>query len=317
MVSLKLIVPILYGFFHPIFIIINETSILLFAPLHFLYAFYAINTKKAHKAIPYLLFLPFILLLAFLISYYFTTENLLINNSTYIHVFLIGSTIFSMLIMTYTLKIVNKYKTNISNQFASLEKISLNWLKLISLIILIADILVLLLYPVSYIIDFNLLSFISKLGIVLAILIFISGYLVLSQSKIPYTETKDKVRYSTSGLKDNKSKEIEAKLKSLLIDKKIFLREKLSISELAEEINESEAYVSQVINECFGLNFYNLIAKYRIDEAAERIRSKDYANLTLLAIAYDVGFGSKSTFNNAFKKFKGQTPSEFQKAIEN
>lgn len=313
LVSIKLLVPILYHSLHPVIIIINESSILLFAALHFLYAYMVIYPKKIKTPILYLLFLPFTLLIIFHIVYYYSTQILLINNKLYIHIFVIGSTIFSMVIMIFVLRIIKKYKVDIRNNLSSIEKISLDWLKLISLIIFIADALVLVIYPASYVFDFNVLSFISRIGVILAILIFITGYLVLNQPRIPNSEIKPEVKYKTSGLINSKSIEIEQKLKELLEIKKIYLKEKLTISEFTNEMNVPETYISQVINERFKLNFYNLIAKYRVEEAARRICSKEYNHLTLLAIAFDVGFGSKSTFNIAFKKFKGVTPSEFKR----
>jgi AraC-like DNA-binding protein len=68
-----------------------------------------------------------------------------------------------------------------------------------------------------------------------------------------------------------------------------------------------------VINENLGSNFYNLINKYRINEAQGLILSPEKSKLKLEAIAYDVGFKSKSTFNEAFKRNTGLTPSQFRK----
>jgi AraC-like DNA-binding protein len=60
-----------------------------------------------------------------------------------------------------------------------------------------------------------------------------------------------------------------------------------------------------------GMNFYNLVNEYRIKEVKERMKSDDYRQLTILAIAYDSGFNSKSSFNTIFKEKTGETPSEY------
>ena len=70
--------------------------------------------------------------------------------------------------------------------------------------------------------------------------------------------------------------------------------------------------LSQVINTSLGQNFYNLINSYRVEEAKQQLSASDKQNQTILAIAYDVGFNSKSVFNKAFKKFTGTTPSKYR-----
>jgi AraC-like DNA-binding protein len=60
-----------------------------------------------------------------------------------------------------------------------------------------------------------------------------------------------------------------------------------------------------------GMNFYNLVNEYRIKEVKDRLKSDKYKRLTILAIAYDSGFNSKSSFNTIFKEKTGQTPSEY------
>jgi len=66
-----------------------------------------------------------------------------------------------------------------------------------------------------------------------------------------------------------------------------------------------------VINEHMGMNFYNLVNEYRVNEVKERMKSEDMKQLTILAIAFDSGFNSKSSFNTIFKEKTGRTPSEY------
>jgi len=71
--------------------------------------------------------------------------------------------------------------------------------------------------------------------------------------------------------------------------------------------------LSQIINENLHLSFFDFINSYRIKEAGKRLVSSDYQKYTILAIAMNVGFNSKSAFNMAFKKFTNKTPSEYKK----
>jgi len=60
-------------------------------------------------------------------------------------------------------------------------------------------------------------------------------------------------------------------------------------------------------------NFYTFINEYRVEEVKKRLVDHQYDHLTFLAIAYECGFNSKSSFNFIFKKSTGMTPSEFKK----
>ena len=60
-------------------------------------------------------------------------------------------------------------------------------------------------------------------------------------------------------------------------------------------------------------NFYDFINTHRIEEIKKRMNDSKFQNLTLLALAYDVGFNSKSVFNAAFKKHTGMTPKEYKR----
>lgn len=88
-----------------------------------------------------------------------------------------------------------------------------------------------------------------------------------------------------------------------------------SLSELSKKIGESPHHVSQVINEKLNVSFFELLASYRVEEA-KRILSGDKKNkYTIEEISEMVGYNSKTSFNNAFKKNTGQTPSEFRKKV--
>ena len=85
-----------------------------------------------------------------------------------------------------------------------------------------------------------------------------------------------------------------------------------SLSGLAKQINESSHHVSQVINEKLNVNFFELLAKYRVEEAKKILFADKNKKLTIEELAEQVGYNSKSAFNNAFKKLTSQTPSEFR-----
>jgi AraC-like DNA-binding protein len=91
--------------------------------------------------------------------------------------------------------------------------------------------------------------------------------------------------------------------------KQLFLQDNLSLKRLAESIEVSENNISETLSQHLNTNFFHFINGFRIEEAKKRLRDKDKLVST---IAFEVGFNSKSTFNTAFKKLVGTTPSAYR-----
>ena len=105
---------------------------------------------------------------------------------------------------------------------------------------------------------------------------------------------------------------IEAGLQTLMMKNEMYLDENLSLPQLAECLGISPHQLSQFLNTRLNKNFKTFVNEYRIAKAKELlIQDKD---AKVLAIALDVGFKSKSTFNSAFLKVTGTVPSEYRKS---
>lgn len=102
------------------------------------------------------------------------------------------------------------------------------------------------------------------------------------------------------------------RLMKLMTDQLCFLDCNLNLVKLSTLIDLTPHQLSYVINTGFNMNFFQFVNQYRIEKAKELLinNSKNY---TILAIAYDSGFNSKTAFNTTFKKITGQTPTEFLK----
>ena len=87
----------------------------------------------------------------------------------------------------------------------------------------------------------------------------------------------------------------------------------LDMEMLSGRLELSKGYVSQIINQKEGKNFFEFINHYRVNDVKSKIGNTKFKHLSLLGIALEAGFSSKSTFNAAFKKITGLTPSAFQK----
>jgi AraC-like DNA-binding protein len=115
-----------------------------------------------------------------------------------------------------------------------------------------------------------------------------------------------------SGIKAEKKTEIEQKLLVLMEEKKMFTDSLISVGKLSKLTGEPSYVISQVINEKMEVSFYDWIARYRVEEAKKLMSDPKTAQYTVEQIAEEVGYNSKSAFNKAFKKFSGQTPSDFK-----
>ncbi|MFQ5636669.1 MAG: helix-turn-helix domain-containing protein [bacterium] len=120
-------------------------------------------------------------------------------------------------------------------------------------------------------------------------------------------------KYETSSLKNSELKQNKEKLIHLMEGQKPYLNPSLSLSDLANKISIPHRQLSQVINESFNQNFYDFVNTYRITECKRLLNHCSDEKKTIIEIAFEVGFNSKSTFNKAFKKHTGLTPKEYKK----
>jgi len=141
--------------------------------------------------------------------------------------------------------------------------------------------------------------------------IFISY--VLEEPNKPIAEKK--VKYAASRLKDADLKKCFHKIDNYFEAKKPYLDPDLTLPKLAESLNVPTHHLSQVVNEMHGRNFFDFINQFRVEEVKRKIQDTNFQNYSLLGIALESGFNSKSAFNRVFKKITGFTPSEYKKQL--
>jgi AraC-like DNA-binding protein len=129
-------------------------------------------------------------------------------------------------------------------------------------------------------------------------------------------EESDPKKYLRSGLKQEDVADYINKIRKYMVIEKPYLNRELTIYDLSEQLKIPRHIMSEVINEHMGKNFYNLVNDYRVNEVKERMKREDLQQLTILGIAYDSGFNSKSSFNTIFKEKTGQTPSEYLNTLK-
>ncbi|MEO8236434.1 MAG: helix-turn-helix domain-containing protein [Flavobacterium sp.] len=122
-------------------------------------------------------------------------------------------------------------------------------------------------------------------------------------------------KYKNSNLNDELINKYKIDLINAMQKDKLYLNSKLSIQDVSDKLNIPRQYISEVLNEHMNTNFQDFINEYRVEEFINQLKNDQNNNLTLLGIATDVGFNSKSSFNAIFKKFKGLTPTQFKKNL--
>lgn len=106
------------------------------------------------------------------------------------------------------------------------------------------------------------------------------------------------------------------RLEEVMQNQKAYRNPNLDLDLLAEQMDVNRNTLSKVINEGYGMNFFDFVNKARIEEFVNFVLTDNYHNYTYQYLAEKVGFNSKSSFNRAFKKFKGMTPREYFKALK-
>jgi AraC-like DNA-binding protein len=101
------------------------------------------------------------------------------------------------------------------------------------------------------------------------------------------------------------------RLNYVLNEKQLFTNPGFSLKDLSQEMNLPSRYLSHLINRYHDKNFKEFINEYRIETFLVKARSSENKYKTLLALAFESGFNSKSSFNQVFKECKGKPPSEY------
>lgn len=117
----------------------------------------------------------------------------------------------------------------------------------------------------------------------------------------------------TSKLEANERDTYRKKLDQAMEEETIYLDTSLSLKKLADHIDLHSNKLSWLLNEHIGKNFNEYVNGYRLEAFKMRVLSPDYQHLSMLGIAYESGFNSKSVFNHFFKKSTGITPRQWLK----
>jgi len=160
-------------------------------------------------------------------------------------------------------------------------------------------------------------------SLAIAMLVYGIGYMGLRQPEIfRYEAAEDSVtapeadapRYERSGLTGREAERLKDALTGVMDEERPWQDSGLTLADLATRLSTSPHKLSEVLNSQLGQTFYDFVNGYRVREVQRRIAAGEARQVTILSLALDAGFASKSTFNLVFKKHTSQTPSEYRQA---
>lgn len=240
------------------------------------------------------------------------------------NLFLVLTVLSGPFYFVLSIQLFKRSDINIFNNFSSYENVNLQWLRKLVYTFGVIWTVLMIFATVHHV--FQMFSWIfctHGLTLSLSVFIILIGYYGLKQKEIfiQYPDrkteyvTEPKTKYAGVVLKGPDTEKYVSKLKNFMSTEKPYLEAELSLPELANKLDIPSHHLSRVINEQFGVNFFDFVNQYRVEEVKSRINNPEYENLSLLGIAFDCGFNTKSAFNRVFKKMTGFTPSEFKNKI--
>jgi AraC-like DNA-binding protein len=230
-----------------------------------------------------------------------------------------------------TLQALRRHQRVVVENYSTLEHVSLKWLRGLAIaygVIWVTAVGLEIAGPARWAMPFAA-DFLIALGITLIVCGI--GYWGLRQPEIfrfataehavpslvatdPPDTSSPAPRYERSGLSPREADELKARLLALMERDRPYRQSELTLGELAERLGTTPHRLSEVLNAQLALSFYDFINGYRVRDVQERLVGPDGARLTYLTLALEAGFASKSTFNAAFKKLTGTTPSAYRRA---
>jgi AraC-like DNA-binding protein len=305
--------------FYPVLLIIASPIIFLPGPSLYFYTKSIVYKNFRLKKQDIIHFLPFLIYCLYIFSKFFNLSPEQLRNILTVKIglteYIIRTSIIQLLILSYviaSLKIIGYYQKEIKKTLSSIEKINLSWLRLI----LFGYIGMWVFWISTYILYATTNKFHNNLHFtgmfLLFVLVNIIFYKGMRQPEF-FAGIEEKPKYETSTLTKDEKENYHNKLINYMEKEKPFLNSSLSLNDLSDKLAIMPKYLSQVINECCGKNFYDFVNGYRVEEAKKILLSPSGERKTILEILFEVGFNSKSTFNTAFKNFTGVKPTEFKK----
>jgi AraC-like DNA-binding protein len=308
----------------------NELSRLALAPALYLSVLHYTSANNAFRKTEYLHFIPFAVFFICTISYVIKPHTSMFNAAWFPEIVKTILQIFIVLSVKIQLPVywalsyyrLVRHQKSIQMVASNTTPVNLNWLKYL----LLGLLFMLVLTYNNWLFHIQVLKTYSSIGYLAGT--FLITYFLLKQKEIyPYEEReledidllineKGKSKATKPRFSDDDLADLKIKVLRLMESEQLFLDNELSLPELAVKLFVSSHDLSYLLNEGFGVNFFQFINTYRVNEAKRLMSSGKHRHLNMLGIAYNAGFNSKTTFNTAFKKETGLSPSQYIQQIK-
>ena len=308
-----------------------------YGPILFLYVSYMTQPDRKFSIANFLHFIPFIVF--FVVSVVFRSDKVFTDLTgffvadKYISLRIVYSVCFFLSITIYSILsfiVIRNHQRHLKDlvSYAS-GRITLNWLKILSISFYTAYIILFILGGINIFIEFLPFDPYYTVFAFIAVFAFIFGFYAIKQpvlasaligtddsslkheDEVKKEGANGKAKYIRSGLNSVQAKKYLDTILNHMEKNKPYLDRNLTIYDLSEQTGISRHHITQVINDIHGRNFFTFINEYRVDEVIRRMKDPENRRYTILAIAYDSGFNSKSTFNTIFKSITGLTPTQY------
>ncbi|WP_445386529.1 helix-turn-helix domain-containing protein [Robiginitalea sp. IMCC44478] len=307
---------------HSQYVFFLNSLAILHAPLLLLYTQSLTNPRFRLRWVHLFHAIPFLLALGLLLQFYynqtsstreFIMEEVVKGQATTTIVISLVGFVYELVYLISIKMLIYNYRKKLKEHFSNLAEINLNWLSYLVNIFIISF----LASALSSILRHSQTDGFNGWVLVFALagtFYFINSILLkgLHQNKLFLGVSWDSETNDASGDSD---KNLLQKLKQHLLENKPYLDPELSLGQLAKQMHASPRQLSALINKGMGKSFFDLINNYRIEEAKRVLKESTDPGLTVLEVMYEVGFNSKSSFNTAFKKYTGLTPTAYKNRI--
>jgi AraC-like DNA-binding protein len=310
---------------------IGDPMGLLLGPLLYLYIYLLTQGKTPKYFLLHLI--PFALYVLSIIPFYTLSasekiafgETIFLNKqqSTLALTIQVVRSVHVMVYIISGLLLIKRFDKLLENNFSETKKIDLHKCQDLLRLFFVICLVSIIIFIAGFFIPFHFVMANNLVGLAISILIYILAYMSWSrpefkvQQLVPlsaeqnsdYTEEKSR---STLHLSDEHYQKLSSQLEKLIVDDKVYLESELSLAQLSEKLKIQPYQTSELISRQYQESFFDLINRNRIDEVKRRLHDPAFSHLSILGVALDCGFNSKSSFNTAFKKFTGQTPSQYR-----
>ncbi|MBN2664148.1 MAG: helix-turn-helix domain-containing protein [Bacteroidales bacterium] len=208
---------------------------------------------------------------------------------------------------------VKKYEKSLKNVFSSVQTINQKWL----IILLFAFLIFWLIISIGLVIlNFFILKKVLSYIVIITFIVFLLFVGIYGIHKNKSIKKSNEIIEKTKISNENSSKKTEKKYDFIdvyVAEKKPFLSADLTINDLAKSLKMPPHRLSKILNNQYNSNFFDYINLKRVEEFKEKINNNEHKKYSILSLAYESGFNSKSAFYRYFKKIEGITPGEFIK----